>query len=157
MAIKLISFWDFLHHQGNCTSRQVICRKTLPLLSLYSLNILRCSRLLSRLPRLIEKNTTLWNITRNPPFCYHLHGYSAKLLLFRKSQGVYLRPSRSCHVYLFILTIFRFLLCSSAFQCVLLLQREKQSQSHHFELFPRYTKDFDPGPLSIFSWSFTEN
>ena len=48
-------------------------------------------------------------------------------------------------MYLFILTIFRFLLGSSEFECVLLLQREKQSQSRHFELFPRYTKDFDPG------------
>ena len=98
-GIKLISFWDFLHHQGNCTSRQVICRKTVPELSLYSLNILQCSRLLPRLARVIEKNTTRWNITRNPPaFCYHLHGYSAKPPLFRKFQGVYLRPSRSCHV-----------------------------------------------------------
>ena len=60
-------------------------------------------------------------------------------------------------MYLFILTIFRFLPGSSSFQCVLLLQREKQSQSRLFELFLRYIKDFDPGPLSVFSWSLNEN
>ena len=152
-STHLNSFWDFLHHQGNCTSRQVICRKTVPLLSLYFLNLFQCSRLYSRLARVIEKNTTRWSITKNPPaFCYHLHGYSAKPLLFRKSQGVYLKPSRSCHVPLDS-NYFPF---SSGFICIsmcIVVAAWKTISKRHFELFPRCTKDFDPGPLSVFCWS----